>query len=125
MAKKYRQPFVAVEPRIQNRGPTKYVEQLEKRRQALLRAVPFILATDTLDGLQSRIPNRAEYRAYRDSLKVAEIKGLRKKNFGGFAVYADAKARRVAEVDRGRTVIYIRAKETRMDTPPEDVKILE
>ena len=122
---KYQKPFAAVEPSIHNRGPAKYIETLEERRQAMLRAVPYVIAMDVLNGIRSRLPNTTEYRAYRESLKIAEIKGMKEGKFGGFSIFADSKARRVKKVDRSKTVIYIRAKETRMDRPPEDVKILE
>ena len=123
MAKRHK-PWIEVEIDIHSRRTLEYVATMPDRKEAILRAVPYILANETLKGVLARIPSKDEYRAYRESLKVAKVKGLNPNMEAGYVVYSDIKSRRVGKLEQDKVVLYVRAKTARPASIPKDVQLL-
>jgi len=94
------------------------------RKEAILRAIPYIMAKETLAGLLLRIPKKDQYRAYRESLVLSEVKGLKSSKEAAYVVRSNIKARRVTKLERDKVVLYVRAKSARPARTPKDIQIL-
>lgn len=123
MAKRHK-PWIEIELDIHSRRTLEYVAQMQDRKKAILRAVPYIVAKETLKGLMLRIPSKDEYRAYRESLKLCEVKGLKASKEAAYVIRADIKARRVGKLERDKVVLYVRAKTARPARTPKAIQIL-
>ncbi len=95
-----------------------WMERMNKVRAEYVRSV----AERVLTSLQDRIPGKAEYDSYRDSLEVVGVKG--NGNESVFAVRSSPHSRGVTKVDVPRTVLYIRPRRKLSRIRPE-IKILE
>jgi hypothetical protein len=123
MAKRYK-PWIDIEIDIHSRRTLEYVATMPGRKKAIIRAVPYILANETLKGLMLRIPKKDEFRAYRESLKIAKVKGLPPDSEASYVVHSDIKSRRVGKLEQDKIVLYVRAKTARPARVPKDVQLL-
>ena len=123
MAKRHK-PWIDVEIDIHSRRTMEYVATLPQRKEAILKSVPYILANETLKGLLARIPAKDEFRAYRESLKLAKVKGLDPNQEASYVVRSDIKARRVGKLEQDKVVLYVRAKTARPARLPKSVQLL-
>lgn len=102
-----------------------FIEEMQKRREALMRMIPYAAAVQLRDGLLALIPKGAEYEEYRRLLKVGEVAGGKKGKESAFSVYAISKAKKVKKTDVGKTLIYVKANKSRNNPPDPGVKLLE
>jgi hypothetical protein len=123
MAKRHK-PWIDVEIDIHSRRTLEYVATMPDRKDAIIRAVPYILANETLKGLMRRIPSKDEFRAYRESLKIAKVKGLNPSQEASYVVRSDIKSRRVGKLEQDKVVLYVRAKTARPARISKDVQLL-
>ena len=123
MAKQHK-PWINIELDIHSRRTMEYVNQLVERKEALLRAIPYIAACETLKGLKLRIPSKDQYRAYRESLVLSRVTGLKSSKEAAYVVRSDIKARRVGKLERDKVVLYVRAKSARPARTPKAIQIL-
>ncbi len=123
MAKRHK-PWIEIRLDIHSRRTLEYVAQMQERKEAMLRAIPYIVAKETLKGLLLRIPSKDEYRAYRESLKICEVKGLKGSKEAAYVIRADIKSRRVGKLERDKVVLYVRAKSARPSRTPKAIQIL-
>lgn len=123
MARQHK-PWIEVTLDIHSRRTMEYVKQMKKRKVALLRAIPYIAANETLKGLMLRIPSKDEFRAYRESLILSKVSGLDEEKEAIYVVRSDIKARRVGKIERDKVVLYVRPKTARPARVPKDVQIL-
>jgi len=117
-------PWIDLEIDIHSRRTLEYVKTMKKRKEALLRAVPYVVACETFKGLMLRIPSKDEYRAYRESLTLSEVKGMKASKEASYVIRSDIKARRVGKIERDKVVLYVRAKTARPASTPPDIQIL-
>jgi hypothetical protein len=123
MGKRFK-PWIDIEIDIHSRRTLEYVATMGNRKDAILKAVPYILANETLKGLMLRIPKRDEFRSYRESLKIAKVKGLPPGKEASYVVHSDIKSRRVGKLEQDKIVLYVRAKTARPSRVPKDVQLL-
>ncbi len=123
MAKQFK-PWITIELDIHSRRTLEYVAQMQDRKEALLRAIPYIAANEALKGLMLRIPSKDEYRAYRESLQLCEVKGLKASKEAAYLIRSDIKARRTGKLERDKVVLYVRAKTARPSSTPKAIQIL-
>lgn len=98
-------------------------EQWSKRADKLKAALPYYGALYVKRELLQRVPKKAEWKSYRQSLEVARIAGLSPGEFA-FAVRTNMKHRAVRKMDAQRTVLYVRVRKQLRKVAPE-VFVLE
>lgn len=121
MAKSPRHAPFWIKPVPKDAPTWDFIRQMEKRGAALIRMVPYTAAVQLRDGLLDRIPKKADYEEYRNSLGVAEVSGGKKGRESAFALRARTRARKIKKTDVRKTVIYVRQNKARQ--MPEDLAI--
>lgn len=100
----------------------KLMRSWKGRSRALRRFVAFSMAKQAYESLQDKIPKGEAWNAYRTSLQIAEVPGL--KNADSFLIRANPRSRTVSDIDAPITLLYIRSRPRLRRIPPK-VKILE
>lgn len=126
MPRKYRGSFVDIQIDPRDLKNFRLAQQLPKRTDAMLRALPYEAAQMLLSSVVSGLPNRGQYREIKKNLEVAEVSVFRKGvgGHGAFALHVPTKSRRVKKTDASRTVLYVRVKDKRLVVDPA-VMVLE
>lgn len=116
-------PTISVRPDRNAIQARKLVSEWPKRTKGLVRFVAHWAAKRAYDNIQQKVPSGPEWAAYRESLKLASVKGDLE-GASAFTVLADPKAREVREVDGPKVLLYIRSRRRLKRVKPE-IEILE
>ncbi len=114
-----------VTPTLRDRKTWTFAEEMKERAEAVMRMVPYAVAVELKKGLLARIPNKPDFKEYRDALTVVEVAGGKPGKQAAFSLHAASKARKIKKTDIGKTVIYVRQNKSRNTPPDPAVKILE
>jgi len=98
------------------------IEQWPDRTRSLLSSVPHRSAEEVLEEVKDAIPNRRDWRAYRKSLRVVQVRGL-PDDEAAWAIRSRPKAKKIRRVDARETVLYVRPRRRQRPTP-EAISIL-
>lgn len=116
--------FVNIWLSPRHRKNMRLVEQLEERRKALLRMIPYAAAEELKKYIKKKLPGGRDYKDYLDSLEVSEVTGYRPDRQSAFTLHIRDKAKRVRRVESPRTALYVR-KRKKLDRDDESIKLLE
>lgn len=102
----------------------KLLEEWPERTTALRAQTAYLSTERVFKDILQRLPSAQEYTTYRKALRFGRVAGTSKEE-PAFAIYADSKARRVRRLDRGKVLLYVKAKRKRRLRIPPEIHILE
>lgn len=94
-----------------------FQNSLSKRVVKLREQLAYKSAEAVRDSVVAKIPNKPEFKEYRESLKVAQITGLPSKTTG-YSVIGKPKKRKAQNLDPETTLVYVRTKRRLAGTSP-------
>lgn len=114
---------IVVKPDQGNTRFMRLVKEMPKRAAVLPAVLPYLAAKYTLKQIQARLPQGAQFKAYRSGLELVRVRGG-DQGFS-YSIRIDPKNRFVRTVKPHQVLVNVRIKPSRSMVVDEEIKILK
>ncbi len=108
--------FLNIKTNHEGRANLHYLETMDRRALAFMRAYNWALTNDLYEMVKDGIPQGQKYGSLIKSLKLGELTGPKGSTF---AVFIDSQSKHLKQMDAQRTVIYVRKRQVPTRVKPE------